>query len=124
LYYETNLWISTAIHGILTKIAQEAVRMSADVIPFPIRATPSDAGQERLQRALAALDAALASQRAAVAEWRASLAQLGDTMNGLGASLNRYRGSLNQLESKVGALNREAVALEAWADQSLSTAEG
>ena len=100
--------------------------MPADIIPFPARPTsaPDHAGQERLQRALAALDAALASQRAAVAEWRASLAQLGETMNGLGASLNRYRGSLTQLETKVGTLNREAVALEAWADQVLSAAEG
>ena len=100
--------------------------MPADIIPFPARpaAAADQAGQERLQRALAALDEALASQRAAVAEWRRSLAQLGETVQGLGASLNRYRGSLSQLENKVGALNREAVALEAWADQVLVTAEG
>jgi ABC-type transporter Mla subunit MlaD len=124
LYYETNLWFSTSVHDILIKIAQETMYMSADVIPFPLRPALADAGQERLQRALAGLDAALASQRMAVAEWRKSLAQLGETMNGLGSSLNRYRGSLDQLETKVGALNREAVALEAWADQVLSSAEG
>jgi chromosome segregation ATPase len=96
--------------------------MPADIIPFPTRQAVADAGQERLQRALAALDAALESQRAAVAEWRASLAQLGETMSGLGVSLNRYHGSLTHLETKVGALNREAVALESWADQALAAA--
>lgn len=100
--------------------------MSADIIRFPGRTalSPDHAGQERLARALRALDDALTSQRAAVTEWRSALAQLGDTMNGLGASLHRYRDSLTGLEGKVGALNKEAAALEAWADKALTTARG
>jgi ABC-type transporter Mla subunit MlaD len=100
--------------------------MSAEIIPFPVqpRATPERAGEDRLQRALAALDAAVTGQRAAVAEWRQSLAQLGDTMNGLGASLGRYRDSLTRLDGQVGALNSQAVALEQWADKALAAGQG
>ena len=96
--------------------------MAADIIRFPSRsvATPDPAGQERLQRALASLDAALESQRKAVAEWRGSLKQLGDTMSGLRGSLQRYSGSLTKLEAQVGALNTRAVTLEQWADKTLT----
>lgn len=105
--------------------------MSAEIIPFPVPhaagpspAVPSPAGEDRLQRALAALDAAVTGQRAAVAEWRRSLEQLGATMNGLGVSLQRYRGSLTQLEEQVGALNGQAVATERWADEVLAAEQG
>ncbi|MGA3397740.1 MAG: hypothetical protein ABSC95_00865 [Acetobacteraceae bacterium] len=105
--------------------------MSAEIIPFPMPsaagpnlAVPSPAGEDRLQRALAALDAAVTGQRAAVAEWRRSLAQLGATMNGLGASLGRYRDSLTHLEGQVGSLNGQAVALEQWADKTLAAEQG
>jgi ABC-type transporter Mla subunit MlaD len=110
--------------------------MSAEIIPFraaqtaqpspavPGPALPGSAGEDRLQRALAALDAAVTGQRAAVAEWRRSLEQLGATMNGLGASLGRYRDSLTKLERQVDALNGQAVALEQWADQAQSAEQG
>jgi ABC-type transporter Mla subunit MlaD len=120
--------------------------MSAEIIPFPTaqaaqpslappraatpapviasRATPRSAGEDRLQRALEALDAAVTGQRAAVAEWRRSLEQLGTTMNGLGTSLGRYRDSLTNLEGQVESLNRKAVALEQWADQALTAKQG
>jgi ABC-type transporter Mla subunit MlaD len=105
--------------------------MSAEIIPFPVpqAVPPSPAaadptGEERLRRALAALDAAVAGQRAAVAEWRRSLQQLGATMNGLGASLGRYRDSLTNLEGRVGSLNSQAVALEQWADQAQAAEQG
>lgn len=104
--------------------------MSAEIIAFPtpqpaqpVPTVSNSPGEERLQRALAALDAAVTGQRAAVAEWRRSLAQLGTTMSGLGASLERYRGSLANLENQVGTLNGQAVALEQWADKALATAE-
>jgi ABC-type transporter Mla subunit MlaD len=105
--------------------------MSAEIIRFPVPqaaqpspAVPSQAGEDRLQRALAALDAAVTGQREAIAEWRRSLQQLGTTMNGLGASLGRYRDSLTHLEGQVGSLNSQAVELEQWADQAIATGQG
>jgi ABC-type transporter Mla subunit MlaD len=120
--------------------------MSAEIIPFrnapaarpsraapgraksgpatPRPAMPTVAGEDRLQRALAALDAAVTGQRAAVAEWRRSLEQLGTTMKGLGTSLGRYRDSLTHLEGKVGSLNHQAAALEQLADRALAAEEG
>ena len=43
--------------------------VTAEIIAFPLRRSgpATDAGQERLQRALAALDEAVAGQRAAIA---------------------------------------------------------
>jgi len=99
--------------------------MTATIIPFPAsRPADTGAGDDRLRRALAALDAALTAQRAAVADWRQSLAQLGETMQGLGASLHRYRGNLLRVEVQVGGLNKQAVALEAWADKALAGQQG
>jgi ABC-type transporter Mla subunit MlaD len=105
--------------------------MSAEIIPFPVlqaarpsAVVPGTAAEDRLQRALAALDAAVTGQRAAVAEWRRSLEHLGATMNGLGTSLGRYRDSLTHLEDQVGSLNGQALALEQWADKALTTEQG
>lgn len=105
--------------------------MSAEIIPFPAPPTalpnptvPSADGEERLQRALAALNAAVTGQQAAVAEWRRSLEQLGATMSGLGTSLGRYRDSLSNLRDQVGTLNGDAVALEQWADKALAAEQG
>jgi hypothetical protein len=105
--------------------------MSAEIISFPVKqgarpgpVEPSSNGEDRLQRALAALDAAVNGQRAAVAEWRRSLEELGCTMSGLGASLGRYRDSLTHLEGQVGSLNGQAVALEHWADQTVAAEQG
>ena len=52
--------------------------VTAEIIAFPLRRSgpATDAGQERLQRALAALDEAVAGQRAAIAAWRGALANL------------------------------------------------
>ncbi len=106
--------------------------MSAEIIPFPAPPPTAPAkpkvsapgGEERLQRALAALNAAVTGQQAAVAEWRRSLEQLGATMSGLGTSLGRYRDSLSDLEDQVGSLNGQAVALEQWADKALAAKHG
>ena len=51
--------------------------VTAEIIAFPPRRSgpARDAGQERLQRALAALDEAVAGQRAAIAAWRGALAR-------------------------------------------------
>jgi hypothetical protein len=96
--------------------------VSAQIIPFPSRqpAPPTDDGQERLRRALLALDAAVAGQRDAVAAWRGALANLSTTMSGLGESMQRYRGSLEALDTRVAKLHTEAVQLERTADAALA----
>jgi hypothetical protein len=102
--------------------------VSAQIIPFPSRrpaapptaGQPTDDGQERLSRALLALDTAVAGQRDAVAAWRDSLANLGTVMAGLGESVQRYRGSLDVLDSRVANLHAEAVQLERTADAALA----
>ena len=67
--------------------------MSAEIVRFPRQpvASPGTDGQQRLQRALQALEEALAGQRAAIADWRNALGSLGTVMSGLaiGAPLPR-----------------------------------
>jgi ABC-type transporter Mla subunit MlaD len=96
--------------------------ISAQIIPFPSRqpVAPTDDGQERLRRALLALDEAVAGQRDAVAAWRGALADLGTVMSDLGDSMQRYRGSLEALDSRVANLHAEAVQLERTADAALA----
>ena len=72
--------------------------------------------QERLRRALAALNAALAAQREAVAGWRGALGKLRGSVQDLHASLQSYNAKLGALGERVGTLNTEAKRLEAWAD--------
>jgi hypothetical protein len=104
------------------QIVSDSTPVSARVIPFPLRRPPpaSDDGSERLQRALAALNAAVENQRMAVAVWRGALAELGKTVNGLGGSLQRYRSNLDGLAVRVGALRAQAVQLERTADAALA----
>src|SRR3954469_23419836 len=95
----------------------EPTSVGAQVIPFPVRrARPADAGQERLRRALAALDTAVAGQRDAVAAWRRALADLSMVVSGLGATMQRYRGSLDTLDRRVARLQAQTKQLEITAD--------
>ncbi|HEX3402855.1 MAG TPA: hypothetical protein VHT74_21275 [Acetobacteraceae bacterium] len=96
--------------------------LSADIIPFPSRQAPQPAvdGQERLRRALLALDSAVAGQREAVAAWRGALADLGTAMAGLGETMQRYRGNLDALGGRVANLHAQAVRLEQTADAALA----
>jgi len=110
-------------------------RPTAEIIAFPTKPTlqaqaapaASEAlaetlaedPQERLRRALGALNAALATQRAAVKSWRESLSDLKGTMQGLGTSLSGYHDALGTLGTRVTALNTEARRLESWADEKL-----
>jgi hypothetical protein len=98
---------------------------SATIIAFPrLKQAPPEAtaaaAQDRLQRALTALEQALSEQRSAVALWRDSLGELRGSVQGLGASLGTYQDRLGVLAEGVNALNREARRMEAWADTMLA----
>ena len=111
-------------------------RPTAEIIAFPaksaepVQVSPASSEllaedpQERLRRALAALDAALASQRAAVISWRESLSALKGTMQDLGSSLSGYHDALGTLGARVTGLNTEARRMEAWADAKLGQDRG
>lgn len=94
---------------------------SATIIAFP-RKPPVGAPekQERLQRALAALEQALAEQRHAVARWRESLGELRGSVQGLGKSLGAYQDRLGALADGIEGINREARRMESWADRALA----
>lgn len=103
----------------------EPLRASAEIIPFPRRRlAPQDSGQERLQRALAALEQALTQQREAVAGWRAAIIGSGTAVSGLGGSLRRYRGTLDALGARVDHVHAQAVQLEQIADTALIAPAG
>ncbi len=96
--------------------------VGAEIIPFPVRQPMGLAGsdpQERLRKALAALDTAMTEQKAAMAGWRDSLDQLKKSTQGLGLSMQRYRGSLDKLGADVADLHKQATQLESWADDAL-----
>jgi chromosome segregation ATPase len=102
----------------------EATSRSADIIPFPTRPTPAEpTPEERLNRALASLNAALQEQKVAVAAWRDVLAELRVSTSSLQDSLQRYRSNLLTLGTSVSSLHAKAKSLEAWADGVTSTAE-
>lgn len=99
---------------------------TAKVIPFrprasrPEPATAPAEGQERLSRALAALDIALAEQQAAMDQFRLAIGDLDRAVSGLEAGLVRYGDELACLNHDVDRLGIEARALEAWADEALA----
>jgi len=99
---------------------------SAEVIPFRPRRAREDQdgggseGQERLARALAALDAALAEQRHAMDQFRLAIGDLGRAVSGLEAGLIAYGDELSCVGHDLDRLAIEARALEAWADRALS----
>ena len=91
--------------------------ISAEILQFPARPPPpADDPQERLRRALLALDAAVAGQRTAIAAWRKALSDLGTVIASLGQSMQGYRGSLDTLGGRIARLHAEAVQFEQTAD--------
>jgi hypothetical protein len=100
----------------------DSTSTTAQIIPFPRQSLPQahDSGNERLQRALAALNAAVEDQRVAVASWRSALADLTKVVSGLGNSLQRYRCSLDGIAARVGTLRTQALQLERIADAALA----
>jgi hypothetical protein len=112
---------------LMTPVSGECMVMSdrpfgsAQIILFPSRQRPpTDAGQDRLRRALETLEAAMAGQRAAVAAWREALADLGTVMAGLGDGVQRYRGNLDVLAGRIASLHTKAAELERNADAALA----
>jgi hypothetical protein len=97
---------------------------SAQVIPFRPRGdaavASSAAGQERLSRALALLEAALDEQQAAMDRFRLALGDLGRAVSGLEAGLVRYGDELCCVGHDLERLAIEARALEAWAEDALT----
>ncbi len=92
---------------------QAAPNYSDNVIPFRRpETTVAETQPDRLQQALAALEAALDEQRLAVADWRAALGELHESMQGLGSSLQTYRTNLDGLAIDVAGLNAVAVQLQ------------
>jgi hypothetical protein len=105
------------------QILSESTSATAQIIPFPLRRPPVQRdGNERLQRALAALEVAIADQRVAVAAWRSALVDLGKVVSGLGDGLQRYRGSIDGLAVRVDALRAQAVQLDRTADAACAVA--
>ncbi|WP_428484170.1 hypothetical protein [Rhodopila sp.] len=114
---------------------QQPVIHSAEIIAFPLRRAvqsvaspvqpedlPAQAfrqvlpAQERLARALDALNNAMAEQRAAMTAWRSALAELKTSTSGLGQSLERYRTNLGALSQGVASLRSQTKALQNWAE--------
>jgi hypothetical protein len=120
--FELDSWFGNNCHKRAQEVMSDPSSTSAEIIPFPVRRLPpaTDSGQERLRRALAALDAAVAGQRDAVAAWRGALANLTMVVSGLGESMQRYRGSLDMLDSRVVRLHAQAVQLERTANTAMA----
>jgi len=100
-----------------------AERTGAVVIQFPRRGQARTgaeadplAAQERMARALSALETALAEQRAAVAGLQSALSELSDATARLDRGLRGFSTGLDGLAQGVQGVGRKARDLEAWAD--------
>ncbi len=91
----------------------EATRQAV-ILDFPARGEP--AAQDRLRRALAALDDATAQQRRAVAEWRLALAALQHAVGGLQGAVRAQHRAFGDLARGVDALHGELLRLRAWGE--------
>jgi signal transduction histidine kinase len=87
---------------------------TAEILPFP------EKPEDRLRRALRALDAALAEQGTAVAGLRQELGALSGAVQGLGSSLQAYSQGLAETQEAVLGAHAEARRLEATADAMLA----
>jgi signal transduction histidine kinase len=87
---------------------------TAAILPFP------EKPEDRLRRALRALDVALAEQGAAIAGLRRELGTLSGAVQGLGDSLQSYSRGLAETQEAVLGAHAEAQRLEATADAMLA----
>jgi len=87
---------------------------TAEILPFP------EKPEDRLRRALHALDRALAEQGAAVAGLRRELGALSGAVAELGGSLRSYSHVLAETQEAVLGAHAEARRLEATADAMLA----
>lgn len=90
---------------------------TAAILPFP------EKPEDRLRRALRALDAALAEQAAAVAGLRQELGALSGAVGSLGGSLEAYAGGLAKTQVALAEAGAQARQLEATADLMLTLAQ-
>ena len=105
-----------------TAAAEEPQHPTAAIIPFPMPAKAEvPRPEDRLSRALQALNDALAEQQAALTAWRSALGDLKTSTASLDGSLQRYRNNLGSLSTSVSSLQTQARALEQWADNAATT---
>ena len=88
----------------------------AAILAFP--AKPED----RLRRALRALETALAEQAQAIAGLRQELGALSGAVEGLGGSLQAYSQGLAETQEALSVVGDQARQLEATADAMLAVA--
>ncbi|MDB5373052.1 MAG: hypothetical protein JWP04_1694 [Belnapia sp.] len=87
---------------------------TAAVFAFP------EKPEDRLRRALRALDAALAGQAEAVAGLRRELGALSGAVEGLGGSLQAYSHGLRDTQDALAQAGEQASRLDATADALLA----
>ncbi|SDB68414.1 hypothetical protein [Belnapia rosea] len=91
---------------------------TAEILPFP------EKPEDRLRRALRALDAALAEQGVAMAGLRRELGTLSGAVQGLDRSMQAYAHTLAETQEAALSAHAEARRLEATADAMLIVARG
>jgi hypothetical protein len=91
---------------------------SATILTFP------EQPEDRLRRALRALDAALDNQAMAVACLRRELRALSGAVEDLGDSLQGYAGGLRGTQAALARAGTQARRLEATADIMLARSNG
>ena len=110
---------------------------SAEIIQFPNRqatgpaysnraaSNQADANRkQRLERALANLDAAMAEQRKAMAAWRSALDDLKASAHSLGDGLRRYGGVLDGLGADVSEVRARSDGLSEWTEGTIARNAG
>jgi len=104
------------------RLADGALTMPAEIIPFKPRPPRPDAepdNRTRLRDALARLDAANRRQKESVAKWRQALTELRTSMQALDNSMERTSLRLSALRSGVDAVRDESRRLEQRMDQTV-----
>ena len=82
----------------------------ATVIPFPV-ASARVREQDRLRRALEALQDAVADQKRVLSDWRFAMAELGVGVAGLGHSLMSYQDGLSEVDAQLSGLRAASATL-------------
>ena len=91
---------------------------SAEILAFP------EKPEDRLRRALRALDEALQGQAEAVAGLRQEVGALSGAVDGLGGSFRTYSAGLQAIRTALATAGTQASQLAATADAMLAGAAG